>query len=183
MSAPSEAQKKLVAKFFANAKKKPASKPASASTSQTTRDDSGWDTTSYPVLSKEELEARDKERKLIAAVKARLLEIWREAYTANKKDYARTVALLEVPEATKLPKGYRITREDTDTYLILKVYTPEGELLHLSIPKPGAPAQFGPHFTQGTYHEDVKLEGGRKTRRLRSKQKRTRRIIRRLVRA
>ena len=133
-----------------------------------------------------------------------LLAVWKTVYD-GAKTYSNALARLErevgrnrkvkipsewIQSRYKLPSGYTTTLEETATFFILKAYDSNAdEVVHLTIPRD--PASNDIHFTRPpasshvyfAYDDFNRLRGGRKTRRRLPKQKRTRRVVRRLVRA
>lgn len=189
------ASEKALAKFFKKGKPEPVKKKAPAATGPVPNAE-GW------------LEEPAEERVVLgksALEKAKdyLLAIWKSVYE-SAKSYPMALSHLEaelgrersvkIPSSWKsktypIPDKHTAVLESTETFFILRVDRPGGgELVHLSIPRNPATKEI--HFTTPpTFHyyfpyDDFKrIGGGRKTRRRLSKQKRTRRVVRRLIRA
>lgn len=205
-AAPRTGSKAALAKFFAKSKSKAAT-PSAAKPKAETADSSGWieDTPEDRAQAAKFAEEARVRQAMKEAGKRYLLAVWRKVLTQAKNRYSGAVALLSEPVTTKFaveipsewedaafpaPNGYRSTVEFTRTFRILKLTRKSdgSELLHLTIPDETTSPQI--HFTSGSDHTyfsptDFTLlaKGGRRTRRSLPKQKRTRRVIRRLVRA
>lgn len=162
------------------------------------KDDSGWDES----VSKEQEEAAlasaeeiANKEKLRNASKKYLFGVWKTILStygtyAGASDAMKAIFGSEqkigipvewTPTTAKLPAGYSATLEKTGTYFIIKAFDKERvEVVHLTIPRDML-ASKDLHFTwgiDGAQKESVQYdaEGGRSL-----KQKRTRRVVRRLV--
>ncbi len=135
--------------------------------------------------------------------KAYLLAVWM-SLLRSKKSYAGAVAALdnELARASKrgiptdwetgaptLPPKWSSSLEPGFGLFVLKVASPtDADVIHLTIPRETSVSE-SPHLTwrqgirQEPQRESVPMKAGRRTRRSLPKQKRTRRVVRRLVRA
>lgn len=134
--------------------------------------------------------------------KAYLLAVWTSLLKSNRS-YARAVHAIDMrlttaktasipvaweETAPSLPRGWSSSVERGGKGLtVLKVASPvDRDVIHLTIP-PDTSGGEGPHLTYtvgiDTKRINVPSKAGRRTRRSLPKQKRTRRVVRRLVRA